>query len=327
MEDIKVLKTTEIDDNLWNEIGEGYGICFDLIKPADEFKNDFQNTISGWCLHALKFSEDGKLIGHNYLQPYPYLLNEKEIIFGLSGGTFVLPEYRKDIFIYHDLTKALFKEAKRMGWKAQGGVPNENSYKYAIKINKSLDIGKLNYFILPINISRILKNNKLRFLDVFSKPLSYLNVKINLLLSNILNFKEKQKQLRIHRSDIFLSSRFGNNKYRNFINKDVSAFYTIVNEDGIMTAYLMDFTERKVKSLRALAHTVNHIIKKEKVDAILYVGTMNLKQSLLLKTPKRFEPQEMRVVLDIIDKQDSTVKEAFSDINNMDFSLMNFDVR
>lgn len=326
MDNTIILRTNEIPDQIWKQIVTGYDICFDLKLNINSLKEELSNTVTGYSLHALKFTEDGKLMAHNYYQPRPYLFNGEESLVCLSGGSFVLPEFRKDIFLFHDLCMALNIEAKKMGCKLGLSVSNENSFEYAVKLNGAKYIGDLHYYILPINISKILKI-KNPFLNILSKGFSFSLTWCNLLVSNFLNFKEKIRPIRINRTETFMRVRFNSPQYIKLQKKDIKGIYRIYMEDNIRTAYILDFTEGNIKTAKSLNHIVNYILKNEKVDAILYIGTMNVKQMSLIKTPKKFIPHKLPLTYTIFDKKDNYLKEILKSQKNIDYSLLNFDVR
>lgn len=323
---IKVFRTDEIDDLTWMQICKGYEMCFDTPRDPEQLKKFFSNSISGYTLHALKLNEKGMLMGHNYFQPRPYKLYGKDVICALSGGTFVMPEYRKDIFIFKDLFDALCEEAKRLGWIAQIGVPNENSFKYCVKIIKDKYIGDLNYYILPVHIGKILKR-KNNLLDTISAGYAFITSKLNLCLSTIANLKEKKVPLHIDESDKFLSIRLANPDYRHIRKGNMRATYRMYDEDGINTAYILQFGENGKRSVRSLAKTVNAIMKNEKPDAILYVGSMNLKQMILTRVPKSFVPHRLTVTVSVFEKDNKELEQTLSSLSNFDYGLLNFDVR
>lgn len=324
--DIQILRTEEISDDLWMQICHGYKICFEIDSTPQHFKESFCKSITGYTLHAVKLTEEGKLMGHNYFQPRPYILNGKKVICALSGGTFVLPEYRKDIFIFKDLFSALSQYAKELGWIAQIGVPNENSFKYAIKINKEKYIGDLNYYILPVRVGKIVKRDN-SLLNSISSLYSKINSKINLGLTGFLNFKEKHVPLHIDTNNHFLSLRLAHPNY-NHINKgNIEATYRVYDEDSIKTAYIIYFSQSGKRTAKALSVTVNEILKHEKVDAILYIGTLNMKQTILTKVPKSLVPHRLTATVKIFDKENKYLSEILSSLSNIDYGLLNFDVR
>lgn len=327
MDDIKIYRTSELTDSMWEEILYGYKVCFNQETSIEKLKTTYSASVTGEAIHAIKLSEEGKIIGHNYFQPRPYNHNGEDIILALSGGTYVLPEYRKDIFIFYDLFQACMKEARKLGWKAQVGVPNKNSFQYGQKITKSKHIGDLNYYILPVKISKFINKKGLKFLDIPCNIVIKAHLALNSLIYTLINPHERDVKIRLSRKKDFMEKRCPNSVYNILTEKEYTAYYKIYDENSIKTAYIIDFTENDTKTAKALSRTIKKILKNEKIDAILYVGTMNFRQFSLFKVPHKYDPQKLPVTVDYIDKNDEKLKTSLSDIKNIDFGLLNFDVR
>jgi hypothetical protein len=325
-EKIVVLKSQEITDDIWEQICEGYRVCFDVNRTPEEFKRSFAMSVTGYTLHALKFAENGELMGHNYFQPRPYILNGKKIMVALSGGTFVMPAYRKDAFVFYDMVKALSKRALELGWRIQLGVPNENSFNYCLKVLRSKYLGDLNYYIMPVHAGTAL-HRKNALLNGLSALYAYLWSWVAVGTSSLFNTHEQMKPLHIDANEEFLKLRLPHENYHFFRKGNVSVAYNLWNEGGIQTAYIVDCREGDRRSAKALALGVRHIVKHEKVDAILYVGTMNMAQHVLFKVPKRFVPHRLTLVADFFDKKDKELQEVCASMDNLDYGLLNFDVR
>jgi hypothetical protein len=323
---IVVLKTQEITDDVWAQICEGYKVCFDVHHTPEQFKQSFSMSVTGYTLHALKFAENGELMGHNYFQPRPYVLNGRKVMLALSGGTFVMPAYRKDIFLFGDLYKALCKESQRLGWIAQLGVPNENSYPYCVKFLKQKYLGDLNYYIMPVHAGTAL-HRKNALLDGLSSVYAHVWSWLAVGTTSLFNFKEKMKPLHMDGSQEYLDVRLKHENYSFLRKGNIQVAYVLWDEEGIQTAYIVDCREGDCRSAKALALGVRHIVTHEKVDAILYVGTMNVCQHVLTKVPIRFVPHRLTLCVDVFDKNDKELQQVFSSMDNLDYGLLNFDVR
>lgn len=98
-------------------------------------------------------------------------------------------------------------------------------------------------------------------------------------------------------------------------------------ERGRNVAYIMDFRENGQKTLRALNFVVRQILLEEKgLPAILYVGTINVPQPLLIKVPVKIQPQKLPLTINVINGDKGLEGDALN-MKNWDFSLLNFDVR
>lgn len=323
---LQILRTEEIDASTWEDICKGYEVCFGITRTLDQLKQGFSKSVTGYTLHAVKYNEDGNFVGHNYYQPRPYILNGKKVICALSGGTLVMPEYRNDIFAFNEMVRALDKEAAKLGWVALLGVPNENSFKYAVKINKQKHIGDLSYYILPIHAGKVLKKDN-SLINALSSMYSRVVLTAARLFSVVLNIKEKIRPLRLDYSDAFLNIRYDWNKYKRVTKDNLQGVYRVYDEGGIKTAYITYFGENHTRSIKSLCFVVNEILKTENVDAILYIGTLNFPQTLLMKVPMKFVPQRLPLCVTVLDKKNPEIKEVCSSLDNIDFGLINFDVR
>lgn len=325
-ERIEIFRSDEISDELWVQIAEGYKSCFSINPSPEHLKEIFANSIMGYTLHAVKLNSDNRLMGHNYFQPRPYIVNGKKEILALSGGTFVLPEFRKDIFIFHDLYKALVKEAKNLGWIAQLGVPNENSFEYSRKFLKNKYLGDLKYYLFPIHVARILKKQS-KLIDLISETALRIWSLSMIPIASIFNTKERNSHLKLDLDSGYLNIRCKNNTYTHIKSGKCEGVYRMYDEDGIKTAYIIHFAQNGKKTFRSLVHVVRHILKNEAADAIMYVGTKLLPQILLIPVPDRFNPHRLTLCSDVFDKSDNNLVDVLSDIKKIDYSLINFDVR
>lgn len=325
--EIKIYKTDEISDELWNQIVGGFNKTFeDHSISKEELVLGYKCNGHGYAYHAICFDLDS-VIGFNSITPYEYVYKNKNIILGLSGSTFVLKEYRKDIFIFNDMYQELKKYCLNEGLVAFLGVPNSNSYQYSIKILKCKEVMNLSYYVLPVKIFNILGNKYFSFLNLLSYIYTFLSLIVNIIICFVYNFKEKKTLYRIFIDDDFLEKRFSASRYKKNKCKNKSYAYTIYNENGIKSAYIMDFREGKSKSLKSLINVIWKIFIFEKVDIIMYIGTMNLKQSLLIKLPKRFHPRKLPFTFNILDNTLNGKHNDMSIASNWDFSLLNLDVR
>lgn len=328
--EIKILKTDEISEEYWLTIVDGFNASFEGYNTTVErLKKAFASNYFGYSYHAICTTDKSKVIGFNTIAPNYYLnaKNKQKIKVGLSGSTYVLKEYRKEIFIFRDMYNALMDYCKEEGFIVFLGVPNMNSYRYTIKILKKKEVMTLPYYIFPKNAFNVFSNGKYSFLNFLSKTFVLLNLLLNYLFSYISNPKEKVAKYRILQNEAYLSKRFQNNKYKTHSLGKIKFSYVLYNEDNIKTIYLMYFAENGQKSLRALTKAIYYIYTHEKFDLIMYIGTMNLKQFLLLKAPKEFEPKKLPLTYSVLDVENKESYEDMGQKENWDFSLMNFDVR
>ena len=89
----------------------------------------------------------------------------------------------------------------------------------------------------------------------------------------------------------------------------------------------MYFGENGIKTLKSLTLAVSHIFRLEKIDIIMFVGTLRINQSILIKVPTKFQPQKLPFTYNLLDFNDSEKYSDMNNENNWDFSLLNLDVR
>ncbi len=324
---IKVYKTFELSDSDWKQIEEGFNDSFDAKWNIERMKVYYSSTFLGYSYHALDTDENGVLRGYNSLLPNIYDYDGKKIIVGVSGGTFVKKEFRKDVFIFKHLMDALFTFSKEEDMVMKVGVPNHNSFKYALVMNKAKLVGYLDYYILPVRGFDFLSKSWLRPLNVLTLGYSYLMVMLSSLWG-LVGHHSQPRRLEISLSEDYYDLRFRcKSVYKECKKGQMSGFYRLYVEKGCCVAYVMDFRENNKKTVRSLNYIVRQILLKEKaISAILYVGTINVTQLLLIKVPSRMQPQKLPLTINVLNGDEKLEKTAL-EMKNWDFSLLNFDVR
>lgn len=326
---IKVCKTQELLPNEWVQMTDGFNICFHTNHSVEHLKKFYCNTIKGYSYHALDFDDaTGKLRGYNSFLPTEYLYRDVLIQGGISGGTYVIPEYRKDVAIFMNLMTSLFNYCKKEGMVIKVGVPNKNSFKYTIKVNKAKLVGFLNYYILPLRPFKFLKNPFLSRLNIVPLFLVWLWVLLNHLIAIVCSSRKRKCKFELNTTPEFLRIRFGNkDNYKRISSSSYSCHYRIYTEGNVDVAYLMDFRERDTRTFKALSFAVRNIMKQEKnVAMVLFVGTMNMFQTLMIKLPHKFDPKPLPLTINVLNKDKQIMDDAV-DLASWDFGLINFDAR
>lgn len=326
---IEVFKTYELTDKQWGEIVVGFNQNFNTNKTIEGFKAYYTSTSLDYSIHAIALDEDtNKIVGYNSIIPMKYLYNnDKEVIVGLSGGTYVLKEYRKDIFIFYDMIIELKNYCRSEGYLMTLGVSNENSYEYAIKFNGDKLAGFLPYYILPVNVFRIVRKPKFHFIDYLLRPIVWLYVFLNLIITFVFNSKENRSLLELEIYDDFYNKRFNHSRYKEYRTSKYHSYFSNVDENGIKTTYLFDFRENGERSSKSLIKTVISILSNHKTDIIIFVGRLNFIQFSLIKVPSKYEPQKLPLTYTLLQKDNSNFVKKTIDLTDINFGLINFDVR
>jgi len=322
--EVRVYKTYEVPEELWEPIAQGFVESFDRQATADDLRHSFcTRNVLGYGYHAVAIADNGEVAGYNVFSPTIYKNGLKVIV---SGSTYVRPKYRKEAFLFMKMVNALRAEVIKDGFQVEVGVPNHNSRKFAAKVLGLKYVADLDYYMLPLTMSKCLKKSALRPLD----PIVRLCVKGHIwaqsLFATIFNGKEKQAKYELVTDATSREARFPK-KYQHISEGDFDSYYCMIDEDGIRTAYIMDFRQGELRTSKGLNYTVRQTIRREHPDAILFVGFLRLTQWSLLKVPYKFIPKHLPFTYCVLDKEN---KEQFADMDdarNWNFSLMNFDVR
>lgn len=288
-------------------------------------KNSFcvRNKL-GYGYHAIALTDDGELAGYNVFSPTFY---KDGLMAVVSGSTYVRPKFRSHEMLFMNMVQVLRKAVKDDGYKIEIGVPNHNSEKFALRILKFKPVAELNYYMIPLNVSRTLNKPFLRMFDGIIHSISRIHIKLNWIYSRLCNTKERQVIYELDCDDNYWGKRFGGKCYASHIEGKYKAYWLKYNENGANAAYLMDFREEGKRTYKALYFAVKAIAEDKGVDAILFVGFLWLKQSLLFKVPKRFVPKRLPLTYYVLNKEDRGLYADMADKHNWNFSLMNFDVR
>lgn len=323
--EVKILKTYEITDDLWEKIAAGFRESFATDTTAERLKNAFcvHNKL-GYGYHAVAISEEGEVAGYNVFSPSFY---EGDINVVVSGSTYVRPKFRStNEFLFMDMMKALRKAVIKDGYQIEVGVPNHNSRDFAAKILKLKYIGDLDYYILPYKVSKCLNKPSLSLLDSVISGMLRCHLWLQSACAAIFNGKEEEVKYRLLTKDEDLRARF-KGTYAHICKGNMEAYYRIVDEEGKKAAYLMDFRENGMRTAKSINFAVRTIIKTEQPDAVLFVGLLRLRQCSLFKVPKSYVPKPLPLTYYVLDKANKERYADMDDNSNWNFSLMNFDVR
>jgi hypothetical protein len=296
---------------MWESYARSFNKTFCKEYIVSDFIQEYTSNFKKESYHSLIL--DGEMVvGGCSAIPYMYIYFGKERAFAL----FVDENYRRNEFILFDaytITKAKLIEDSILFIIS---VPNDKAYGFWKKIAGWKDIGSLTWYVMPLRAGNI--NNNIKLLNI-SCFIFYCLSFLCRIFSVFFN-KRKRGKIFLEENSEFMKLRFSDSRYNSV--KDSPIHYSVISEDGIRVAYLLS---ESFFSFLDISRTVWHIINKENIDIIIYIGNINCHQILLFKLPKRFEPRKMH----FCDRK--LIEENFDNnifkLNNWDFGLLNFDVR
>ena len=322
---IKVCKTTEWSESIWNTYVFAYNEVFRKTFPKEHFDHKYLHSNEGYSYHALLIDTFEEVVGGCTVIPCRYKRYDEEVMVGLAVDVFIRETHRTDPLMLRRMYSELKKSLEGKGIMAVIAVPNAVAYPYWKAVVKWKDIGSINYWMLPVRAGRIL--GKQGFVGKMLNTLSLAYTSFVRIFSEIcLPFGGKTKTYRysICEDDPYYVHKFYGQEYHRIETGHIRIIYRIVNEDGIKTGYLLTAEENGMRTFKSFRKAVLALLS-HRVDMILYIGQIGFFQTLLLKVPKRFEPKRLPITCDLISCNER-YKDMF-DMRNWDFGLKNYDVR
>jgi hypothetical protein len=309
-------KTNELTNDEWGQIGVLFEVSFHKKMSKEYFIHKYKSPFFGFSYHGFMLNDEKQIVGAMTIIPFEYKFFSCDVVFGIFVDLMINPNYRNDIMnfkrIYDILLLLVGKEVDFFY-----AVPNQNSSAYFLKILQWKKIGKLNYYIWPINLSKIV--NVPRFLDLIINFANLIihNISIYFYPKSIKQSISKKANLEFHQY------RFSN-FYKEINCEGKWAKYRIYDEKGVITAYLVDFFPLEKKWLSKIFKLI-YLKEKLDIDVILYVSNSKLGAYNVFKTPEKWEPRKLSLIGKI--NHSNKVDSKVFDIKNWSFNLSDFDVR
>lgn len=310
-------------DELTNANWDDYLMAFNNVFKKDYTKEYFQKkyfgSSFGYSGHGM-LMHDNHVVGMFSVIPRQYIHSGSDITIGLGCDAFILKEHRKDEFFLKQMADVVTNSLMSKGVTLFISIPNKTAYPYWIYYGGWKDIGKLNYYILPLRISKLI--GKFEFLD----KVTYIFLKSMISFFSFFSLMSKkslEKSIHIKRNKEYFMTRY-TSEYRVHTMKDNSSFvYRICVEDNIRTAYLIDCYPLSSKNI---TDSLNILLKETKgnIDIVLFVGRIDNPPFYFIKVPEKKEPRIQPFIgLNTTDCAD----DDFFQIDTWDVGLANFDNR
>ena len=327
MNRIIVKRTHEITPEEWRQIVAGFNEEFGKDKTAEDLRQFYCANSSGFSYHGFSVSPEGEIAGFTSVMPLPYADGKgKQLMTGLSGSSFVRKAFRNDIFIFHDIYKAIRERLQQEGIVVVLGVPNKNSYRYLIKLVGFRFLYNLPYYVLTVRPEKVLGKKTLALISPLYRAALICYTSIIRFFSAWFNPAERQPGFQIRWDDASYALRF-HAAYTTVAKGNERFTYRVYEENGLRTAYLFDFRKQGLRCLRPLAGAIRYILLHEKADMIAFIGRLDLRQPLLLQLPAKKQPRELPLTVDLLVPDTHPDYAALSKPENWNFGLLNFDVR
>jgi len=309
--------TSQLNAREFREISDLFAAVFNKPVSTEQLQAKYRAPSRRDSYHGLMTDNDGRIAGALTVIPFDYSCFGKKVVFGCAVDLMVDKKYRNDITVMkkmHDAVTGLIGN----GIDFLYAVPNRNSYLYFRKILGWNEIGSLNYYCLPLHASKL--SPKLKGLDIISRPAVALLNGVQWPSTGAAFERPVAKTI----SPDFLTYRYPAGQYAAIEKSGQCARYSVVKEDALTTAYLID-----VWPLTAgwLSESVRHIWREERrtIDLILYAGTGVPRVHNLFKVPARFEPRALHLIGKVLNPE--SINDRIYQIKNWQFNLSDLDVR
>ena len=317
---IVVKKTTEFSDKDWKEYVHAFNTIFEKDFNIQHFKDKYAMTSIGFSSHGILYFKKN-IVGMFTVIPRAYKYKDKIEDIGLACDAFILEDHRKDESFLKKMALDVFNHLSQFNVNRFISIPNQVAYPYWKYFVKWRDIDYLDYYILPVKITKFI-NNKFIFLDFFSAILFKSLVFLFSLKNELVNRNIEKKNITLFRDEKYYKQRFDNNYKVITLSEEFTFAFRVYDEDGIKVAYLIDCDPL---SKTHLSKALNYIVNKSKlkVDCVMFIGIIDSPPMYFFKVPKKREPRKQPFIGFSFNKND----DVFFDIKSWEVSLANFDNR
>ena len=297
-----------------------------MQSPSDfnesHFRHKYLSVCDGHSYHALLLDGNGNVVGNISIIPYRYKRGGETVRVGLGADVFIREAYRTDPLALRRMYKKLTGLLTERGIVSVMAVPNATAYPYWKNVVKWKDVGRIRYWGLPVRVGNVL--GRFKFLNPFSLLYAYSVLWFSSAFCLFKNTEQRKYRYEIEESESFLQARF-TEEYEWYNAGDLSNCFRIVNENGVRTAYLIYSRQGERMSFKSLLKGVASILRRHKVDLLLFVGPMGFFQTLLVRIPRKFEPKALPLTCDLLTR-DGRYEDMLL-FENWNFGLLNYDVR
>jgi len=299
----------------WLEL---FKAVFGKVRTVADFDRIFMMSPLGYSYHSLMVRE-GVIVGAFNGIPYRYRCFGMEHMLALSVDTMIHPDCRDNPFNMKKLALLAQQHMAQEGIPAVIGFPNHNYYEYEKRVVKSRDIGRLDFYLLPLRPGNIAGKCR-RLLNILWLPVLWL----------VLSFRTQK----VRRSD-YPIAKIDDEQFRRQRYTDEHKFIRLpggaecvarsyVEKNGSTAAYILDVTPMTPVNFSAAVRAVAREYRKE-ADVVIYVGILDFSPCNMFKLPEKLHPQQINMTGKLL--QEGVLDERFFKLENWQINIANFDVR
>ncbi len=282
------------------------------------FERRFICTPKGYSYHGLMMHND-EIVGSFSAIPYRYLCYGAERLFALSVDTMISSQHRGGKTNLVTMADLAYEAMVKDDIKFIYGFPNELYYAHEKRILGTQDIGKLDYYVLPVNLGAVM--GRFRAMNYPSRFLAIMAAGLPL----VRNTNPCKHNIEKVNDDLFMKHRYDDSySFLSLAGGARCVFKLYVEQESVRTLQILDVWPM---SPAAMDEAVREILRQQhhSVDLIMYVGRLPFRPRRLIKVPRRLEPQKIRMTGKAI--VDGAVPDGIFDIENWNVNVSNFDVR
>lgn len=316
---VTLKRTDEFIEKEWIELIHSFNLVFNKDYTFDYFKHKYFGTSLGYSYHGVLTFEN-EIVGMFTIIPRKYSHSGSIITIGLGCDAYILKEHRKDEFFLKDMADVVTNKFKELGITKFISIPNKSAYNYWLYYGGWKDIGELNYYVIPLSVSKLI--GKFSFLDVFSTAL-FKSIVFLGSFNPFISKKVVSKEFSLLRDKNYFLDRYNEEYTIKKIGEEGSFVYRICLEDDVRTAYIIDCFPQTTSNI---SYAIKWILRdgKGKIDAIMFVGLLANPPIYFLKVPQKKMPRIQHFIgLSVSDEFESD----FFKLDSWDVSLANFDNR
>lgn len=316
--EIRVCKSDELTNQNLEDIVLGLGNCLNIKTTQKNLRQYFNRSSLGYCFHALAL-DNNRVVGHTLVMPINYDVYGERLLFSQSGSTYILENYRKDIFLYKKMFDKLKDILKKNGVRLIFAVSNSNSFLYTIKFLKFKFLGNLSYFGIPTYSFYRCKN---KYCKILALVLLFPILMLTAIASANLGHKGNAN-IRLSFDDNFYLKRLCSDKYKKVVILNTEFYFVEAIEGSIRLVYILDI--RSGDSLfKIWLCKILFILRMnfQEFDLILDIGVESKLFNRSTKFITYLISRKLPVSVLVLDDDGINV-----DFKKLSYSLMNFDAR